>query len=78
MNRGITQEEVSKAIDLLQNHKAAGQDGVIGEILKAGGKNIRKAVWLMCCVAWETERVPLDWMQGVVFPLYKDGDTETL
>ena len=32
---------------------------------------IRKAV---CCVAWETERVPTDWMQGVVFPLYKDGD----
>src|SRR5215467_2870727 len=28
----------------------------------------------MCCVAWDTERVPLDWMQGVVFPLYKDGD----
>jgi len=35
---------------------------------------IRKAVWQLCCVAWETERVPTDWMQGVVFPLYKDGD----
>ena len=74
LNREITQEEVSKAIDLLQNHKAAGQDGVIGEILKAGGETIRKAVWRMCCVAWKTERVPLDWMQGLVVPLYKDGD----
>jgi len=30
---------------------------------------IRKAVWQLCCVAWETERVPTDWMQGVVFPV---------
>ena len=47
---------------------------MIGEILKAGGEKIRKAVWLVCSVAWKTERVPIDWMQGVVFPLYKDGD----
>ena len=74
LNREITQAEVSRAIDLLQNHKAAGQDGVIAEILKAGGEKIRKAVWMVCCVAWKKERVPIDWMQGVVFPLYKDGD----
>ena len=47
---------------------------MIGEILKAGGEKIRKAVWLLCCVAWKNERVPNDWMQGVVVPLYKDGD----
>src|SRR6185369_11132586 len=31
------------------------------------------AVRVLCCVAWKNERVPNDWMQGVV-PLYKDGD----
>ena len=24
--------------------------------------------------AWRTEKVPRDWMQGVIFPLYKEGD----
>ena len=74
LNKNITDAEVSKAIDQLQNYKAPGQDGVIGEILKAGGEKIRKAVWVLCCVAWKNERVPNDWMQGVVVPLYKDGD----
>ena len=31
-------------------------------------------MWRICCVAWRTEQVPRDWMQGVIFPLYKDGD----
>ena len=74
LNKNITDTEVSKAIDQLQNYKAPGQDGVIGEILKTGGEKIRKAVLVLCCVAWKNERVPNDWMQGVVVPLYKDGD----
>ena len=28
----------------------------------------------MCGVAWELEEVPREWMQGVIVPLYKDGD----
>ena len=77
LNREITQDEVSKAIDLLKNHKAAGQDGVIGEILKVGGEKIRKAVWLVCSVAWKTERVPIDWMQGWCSRCTKTEITET-
>jgi len=74
LNNEITQEEVNKATDQFKRYKAPGQDGVIGEILKAGGDKIRKAVWMLCCIAWRTEKVPIDWMQGVVVPLHKDGD----
>ena len=52
LNREITQEEVSKAINQLQNYKAPGRDGVIGEIIKAGGEKIREAIWMLCRVAW--------------------------
>ena len=31
LQENITQEEVSKAIDQLQNYRAPGQDGVIGD-----------------------------------------------
>ena len=50
LQENITQEEVSKAIDQLQNYRAPGQDGVIGEILKTGGDKIREVVWMLCCV----------------------------
>ena len=29
-------------------------------------------------IAWSTEKVPREWMQGLVFPLYKDGDDRDL
>ena len=74
LSKRIKEDEVNKAINQLQNYRAPGQDGVIGEILKTGGEKIRKVVWMMCSVAWKTERVPIEWMQGAVFPLHKDGD----
>ena len=58
LQENITQEEVSKAIDQLQNYRAPGQDGVIGEILKTGGDKIREVVWMLCCVVWRAEEVP--------------------
>ena len=39
---------------------------------------MRHVVWKMCCIAWRTEKVPHEWMQGLVFPLYKDGDDRDL
>jgi len=58
LNRGISEEEVNKAIDQLRNFRTPGKDGVIGEILKEGGGKIRKAVWMMCCAAWKNESAP--------------------
>ena len=74
MNKKITQREVNKAIKQLKNERAAGQDKIIAEVMKRGGKTLRTAVWKMCCEAWRTEQVPREWMQGVVIPLYKEGD----
>ena len=35
---------------------------------------MREAVCEMCRAAWQLEEVPKEWMQGVIVPLYKDGD----
>ena len=78
LGREISQKEVNKAIDKLKNGKAAGQDAIIAEVLKWAGESMRHVVWKMCCVAWRTEEVPHEWMQGLVFPLYKDGDDRDL
>jgi len=74
LNQDITQKEVEKAINKLKNDRAAGIDRIIGEIMKEGGEILRQAVYNMCCEVWRLEQVPRDWMQGVIFPLYKEGD----
>ena len=77
LNKEITQKEVDKAINQLKNGKAAGIDRIIGEVMKEGGEMLRAAVGQMCCEAWR-ERVPADWMQGVIFHCTKKGTIETL
>ena len=74
----ISQIEVNKAIHKLKNGKAAGQDAIIAEVVKRAGDPMRQAVWKMCSIAWNTEKVPHEWMQGLIFPLYKDGDDRDL
>ncbi|MFN9380495.1 MAG: RNA-directed DNA polymerase [Bacteroidota bacterium] len=74
LNRKISRKEVNQAIDNLKNQRAAGQDGIIGDVLKKGGEEIRKAVYTLCCENWRMEEIPREWMQGLIFPLYKDGD----
>ena len=44
LNEKITQEEVDRAIKQLKNEKAAGQDGIIGEVMKKGGQAERGSV----------------------------------
>ena len=78
LNEEITQKEVDKAINQLKNDRAAGTDRILGEVMKEGGDMLRLAVWKMCSEAWRIEKVPGDWMQGVIFPLYKEGTTGTL
>jgi hypothetical protein len=43
-------------------------------MMKKGGQTMRDAVYEMCRAAWKLEKVPREWMQGVIVPLYKDGD----
>ena len=42
LNRKISRKEVNQAIDNLKNQRAAGQDGIIGDILKKGGEEGRE------------------------------------
>ena len=78
LGSAISQTDVSKAIHKLKNGKAAGQDAIIAEVVKRTGDPMRLAVWKMCSIAWSNEQVPHEWMQGLIFPLYKDGDDRDL
>ncbi len=59
-----SRKEVNQAIDNMKYQRAAGQDGIIGDILKQSGEEIRKA---LCCENWRMEEIPREWTQGLIF-----------
>ena len=74
LDQEITIEEVTRIMKDLANNKAAGVDGITNEMLKAGNEEMVRAVWILCRRAFELEKVPEEWVKGLIVPIYKDGD----
>ena len=70
----VTREEVVKAVRRLQNGKAAGDDRIVAELLKSGGETV--IVWLTELIeeVWRTRKVPQDWRNATLIPLFKKKD----
>ena len=70
----FTAAEVATAIKGIKSGKAAGEDEIRPEMLKAlTGEGI---LWLtrVCQVAWKLGKTPRDWQTGVIIPTFKKGD----
>ncbi|KAK3560466.1 hypothetical protein QTP86_009626 [Hemibagrus guttatus] len=70
----ITQAEVTEVVQQLLGGKAPGVDEICPEYLKS--LDVVGLSWLtrLCNIAWWSGTVPLDWVTGVVVPLFKKGD----
>ena len=69
----FTLTKVAAAIRGLKSEKAAGEDEIRPEMLKALNRGVR---WLtrVCQVAWKFGKTPNDWQTRVIIPIYKKGD----
>ena len=70
----FTAAEVTTEIKGIRSEKAAGEDEIRSEMLKAlTGEGI---LWLtrVCQVAWKFGKTPRDWQTGVTIPLFQEGD----
>ena len=70
----FTGAEVATAIKGIKSGKAAGEDEIRPEMLKAlTGEGI---LWLtrVCQVAWKFGKTPRDWQTGGIIPIFKKGD----
>ena len=74
LDRDITLEEVKEVVKELAIGKAAGVDGIVNELLKYGGDKMWKSIWYLCNMCFEKEKIPEEWMEGMIFPIYKEGD----
>ena len=78
LDREIGREEVLRAVKALKAGKAAGYDGITGEILKQGGDDLIDLTWSLLREIFEAETIPSDWSKGLIFPLFKGGERKNL
>ena len=74
LNTSINLGEVMDSLRKLRRGKAAGSDGISAEVLRSGGDEMVKCIHFICQHMFSSSEVPLDWLRGVVVPIYKDGD----
>jgi len=74
LNDDIELAEVEVSVKHLLTGKAVGPDAIPSEALKHGGDAMLAALHQLCRLVWRQGEVPMDWLRGVIVPLYKDGD----
>ena len=70
----ISREELERIIKKMKKGKAAGEDGIPVELIQAAG--CVAVEWLLEIFneAYKTERIPREWQEGLVCPIFKKGD----
>ena len=74
LDADITAEDVKAAIRHLKNGKAAGPDGIIGEILKAAEESIVPFLVKYFNKLFKEGSFPIEWTKAIIVPLHKKGD----
>lgn len=71
-------DEVKKALKSMKRGKAAGEDGVSVDILKAGGDVVIAKLANLFTKCLKDGKTPTSWKNAVVVLLHKKGDTKDL
>jgi len=66
--------EVELAIEKLKNHKTPGIDQIPAELFKAGGQTIHCEIHTFIISIWNKEKLPEEWKESIIVPIYKKGD----
>jgi hypothetical protein len=62
------------AIEKPKSHKSPGTDQIPAELIKAGGRIIRSEIHKLIISIWNKEKLPEEWKESVIAPIYKKGD----
>ena len=74
----LSYEEVERAVKGMKKGKGVGIDKISSEMLLGGGKVLWRRLTAILNACWEEEYIPADWMEGIVIPLHKGGDSKDI
>jgi hypothetical protein len=66
--------EIEMAIEKLKTYKSPGIDQIPAELIKAGGSKICSEIHKLINSIWNKEKLPEQWKESIVVPVYKKGD----
>ena len=66
--------ELMSAIRSVKDGKAPGRDGIPSEIWKHGGPKMTNCLYKLIHKVWEVQKVPQDWKDASIVPIFKKGD----
>ena len=69
LDRGFSYADITKCSKSLKNNKTGGNDGLVGELLKYGGKGMATLLKVLYGVVWTEESIPKQWRQGLIVRL---------
>jgi hypothetical protein len=70
----LTYNEICSVINKLKTNKAAGTDNIPAELIKYGGRTLKQKIHNLILNIWNNERLPVQWNEGIICPIYKKGD----
>ena len=76
LDQPITLAEVSHVVKAIKNNKSAGSDGIVGELIKYGGKPMCEMLLALFNLVWDSKYAPSYWREGLIVSLFKKGDRE--
>ena len=66
--------EVELAIEKLKSHKSPGIDQIPEELIKAGIRTIRFAIYKLIISIWNKVELPEEWKESIIVPIHNKVD----
>ena len=57
----------------IKNNKSAGSDGIVGELIKYGGRPVCEMLLALFNLVWDNKYAFTDWSEGLIISLFKKG-----
>ena len=67
-------EEINEIVKNMKPNKAAGPDEILPAVIKNGGLILKAKIHQLIMKIWKQEKIPCEWSEGILCPIYKKGD----
>lgn len=73
----VPSKGIKEIFSKLKSNKSPGSDKVTAELFTCGGQKLIDQLQKLLERVWQNEELPKEWMEAVICPKHKKGDTRT-